>query len=153
MDLFDISEKEYGDKYNDHLLQQWVTCVEMSNSVSEHRINVNNLFITLNTALAALTNFKANQVGVFLSGIGIILCVIWIINNEYYKKLNKQKYNIILEIEKKLPATPFGYEWNILGKGKDKKKHTSFTRIEEFISVIFIVIYLTIICPFVLSLL
>lgn len=142
MNLFHSSEKEYGDNYNDHLLQQWVTCVEMSNSVSERRINVNNLFITLNTAIAALINFKSENASFFLSAIGILLCIIWLYNIENYKKLNDAKYKIILEIEKKLPVNPFDYEWTIMGKGKDRKRYIIFTEIEKPISYIFIFLYI-----------
>lgn len=34
-------------------LAQWQTCVEMANAVSARRDNLNNLFVTVNLALAA----------------------------------------------------------------------------------------------------
>lgn len=35
------------------LLNQWQTCVDMANSVSQRRDNMNNIFITLNLAIMA----------------------------------------------------------------------------------------------------
>ena len=39
------------------LLSQWQTCVEMTNSISERRDNMNNLFVTLNLAIIATISF------------------------------------------------------------------------------------------------
>ena len=35
------------------LVDQWKTCVDITNSVSLHRDNMNNMFITLNLAIMA----------------------------------------------------------------------------------------------------
>jgi hypothetical protein len=152
MNLFNISEKQYGTEYKNHLLQQWVTCVEMSNNVSERRINVNNFFITLNTAIVAFIKFQIEYSSLFLSLVGIIVCILWLYNIENYKKLNTVKYDIILEIEKNLPVKPFDYEWDLIGRGKDKRKYKIFAKIEKAISYVFIFLYgISILYPLILK--
>lgn len=150
MKLFNYNEKEYGEDYKTHLLQQWVTCVEMSNSTSERRINVNNFFITLNVAILAFITYKLESINYLLSISGIILCVFWLINIENYRKLNEAKYNVINEIEQSLPIRAMNCEWELIGKGKDKKKFKAFTKLEKYIPYLFVILYsFSILYPFV----
>ena len=46
--------EEYGDKYQDHLLEQYKLFVGTSQQVSERRQNANNYLLTLNSSLVAL---------------------------------------------------------------------------------------------------
>ncbi len=47
-------------------------------------------------------------------------------------------------MEKKLPLSLFETEWELLGKGKDRKLYKSFSLIERQIPVIFIILYIVI---------
>lgn len=48
------------------LLNQWQTCVDMSNSVSQRRDNMNNIFITLNLAIiAAVFNYMGHKIIIY----------------------------------------------------------------------------------------
>lgn len=100
MNLYNYNEEEYGEKYKDHLLAQWKTAVEMSNSLSDRRTNSNNIFTTINTILIAILTFKIDQKNVLFGIVGIIICISWIFSFENYKKLSCEKFNIINEVEK-----------------------------------------------------
>lgn len=51
IDLFNKTKQQYAEEYENHILEQWKTCVEMADNISERRVTTNNFFITLNTIL------------------------------------------------------------------------------------------------------
>lgn len=55
-----------------------------------------------------------------------------------YKLLNTEKFNVINEIEKKLPVKPFNDEWKKLERNKQYKDST---RLEKTLPIMFIVLY------------
>jgi hypothetical protein len=120
------------------IIGQWQTCVEMANSVSQRRDTMNNTFITVNLALIATVTITWNIKSVFVLLAGIVLCLIWkrfIIN---YKILNEVKFEVIHEIEKKLPVAPFYSEWNRLCS---TRKYTDGTKLEGLIPLFFLILY------------
>lgn len=145
MNLESLTREEYGDEYDSAILEQWKTCVEMANSNTEKRNNANNVFITINSALFAVITFSFDYKSILLSLVGIVICILWMKSIDCYKKLGSVKYHIVNEIEKKLPLTPFAYEWEEL---KNHHKYLGLTKIEKFMPWIFIVLFsIAIICP------
>lgn len=145
MDLESITREEYGNEYDASVLEQWKTCVEMANSNTEKRNNSNNIFITINSALFAVITFSLDYKSILLSAVGIFICVLWINSIQSYKKLSSVKYHIVNEIEKKLPLSPFAYEWEKL---KNEEKYIGLTKIEKILPWLFILLYvLSIIWP------
>lgn len=138
MELENVSKEEYGDLYNEHLLEQWKICVEMANCNSERRISTNNVYISINAAIIAVISFALDYKSILLSVAGTIVCVLWLNSINSYKSLSGVKYKIINEIEKKLPISPYGHEWSLLC---DNKKYKRFTNIERTLPWIFIVIF------------
>ncbi|WP_442857834.1 RipA family octameric membrane protein [Blautia sp. AM47-4] len=47
---------------------------------------------------------------------GVAICILWICTINSYRKLNSVKYEIINEMELKLPLAPFTVEWDRLNK-------------------------------------
>ena len=139
--LINSSKEYYGDDYNNNILEQWKTCVEMADKISERRNNSNNFFLTLNSALVAFPTIFENDKKILVAIIGLFVSTLWIQSIINYKKLNSYKFKIINELEKKLPSQPFTYEWYILGRGNDKEKYKRFTDIEKLIPKLFIIIY------------
>lgn len=134
--LINFDQKQYGDDFNAHLLEQWKTALEMSNSLSDRRASANNFFITINSALVAF--FSINTSHTIVSGImGIILCIVWILTIQNYKKLNAIKFDIINELEAALPASVFKYEWHLA----KMRKYRLLTWLEMLIPYIFICTY------------
>ena len=100
------------------VLAQWQTCVEMANSVSQRRDTMNNIFVTLNLAIVAAISINWDVKSLFILVAGIVVSVIWLLFIRNYKLLNIEKFNVINDIEKKLPVKPFNDEWKRLEKNK-----------------------------------
>lgn len=138
MALESVSKEAFGEQYDAVILEQWKTCVEMANSNTEKRANSNNIFITINAALLAVISFSLDEKSIMLSAVGLVICISWLFSINNYKKLSSVKYNIVNEIEKKLPLMPFSHEWEELTK---KKKYIGLTQIEKVLPWLFIILY------------
>lgn len=139
-DLAQISgENMTNTKFKDEiLLAQWQTCVEMANSVSQRRDTMNNIFITLNTAIMATFAMLSGMKSIVILFAGIVVCCIWIMFIKYYRQLNTAKFEIINKIEKDLPIQAFNEEWAIL---KSNKNYLDGTRLEMCFAFMFIALY------------
>lgn len=138
MKLESINRNKYKGDYEATILEQWKTCVEAANGVTEKRNNSNNIYITINTALFAVITFSFDYKSILLSLIGIVISILWINSINSYKKLNSVKYSIINEIERKLPLAPFAYEWDKLC---NERKYIRLTKIEKILPGLFIGLY------------
>ena len=138
MELKSVPRDKYSAGYDDVVLEQWKTCVEMANSNTEKRTNTNNIFITINSALLAVISFSLEQKSIALSIVGIFVCITWLRSIESYKILSSVKYHIINEIEVQLPLAPFAYEWEKL---KTENKYLGLTKIEKTLPWLFIILY------------
>lgn len=121
------------------LLNQWQTCVDMANSVSQRRDNMNNIFITLNLAIIAAISITWDIKSLFILIVGITICILWILIIQNYKLLNTAKFNVINSIEEKLPSTPFKDKWQFL---KNSKKYMDSTTLERILPITFIILYI-----------
>jgi hypothetical protein len=158
IELFIEKENTYGDKYRDHLFEQYKLYCDSIEKISDRRQNANNYFITINTALITLfgLSFQINMLKSFgwfrpiLAFVGIIICTIFWFLLRSYKQMNSGKFKVIHLIEQRLPLALYNYEWEILGKGKDKKIYFPFSHIELLVPWVFGIIYIVfgIICVF-----
>lgn len=130
---------ENTNKDKELLLNQWQTCVDMANSVSQRRDNMNNIFITLNLAIIAAVSITWDIKSLFILIVGINICILWILIIRNYKLLNTAKFNVINSIEEKLPSTPFKDEWQFL---KNNKKYMDSTTLERILPITFIILYI-----------
>ena len=145
MELESKSRKKYEGDYDATVLEQWKTCVDMANSNTEKRNTANNVYITINAAILAIVTFTLDYKSILLSIVGILICALWIKTIRSYTKLSKAKYDIVNEIEKKLPLQPFTCEWKEL----NKVGYTGLTKIEFVLPVVFIVLFaIAIVFPF-----
>lgn len=120
------------------VLEQWKTCVEMSNSVSSRRDAMNNIFTTLNLAIIAAAAFTWNTKTVLLFVAGSVACVLWLFTIRNYKLLNTEKFKVINDLEKMLPKQPFNDEWAALSKNH---KYMESTKLEKGLPITFMIIY------------
>ena len=69
--LFSMKKKDYGEKYSDHLLEQYKLFVEMMDEICARRATTNTFYLTLNTllmtAIGILTKLGADLTG-YLAG-------------------------------------------------------------------------------------
>jgi hypothetical protein len=145
--------EQYGDKYQDHLLEQYKLFVVTSQQVSERRQNANNYLLTLNSSFVLLfvtflSTFGHQRWNVLIPITGLIVCFLWYSLVDSYKDLNTAKFKVIHELEHQLPVALFGYEWWVCGHNRKKKdrpledKYVPLTHLERWIPVAFGVLYL-----------
>ena len=150
--LFVAESNKYGDKYIEHLLEQYKIYINSAEKISDRRQKANEFFLGLNTALVALLGFIATKTSqnsitailVLASLSGMTMCYLWYRMILSYKGLNSGKYKVVHAIEARLPLALYDTEWEALGRGQDKKIYWPFTHIETRVPWIFIVIYLII---------
>lgn len=121
-----IDKSTYPGDYEATIVEQWKTCVDTANGITDKRNMANSIFITVNTALFAVVTFSLDYKSMLLSAIGMSICILWLKLLENYKQLNKVKYEIIAEIEEMLPLTPLKAEWHRLHK---QRTYTGLTKI------------------------
>ena len=121
------------------IIAQWQTCVEMANSVSQRRDNMNNIFVTLNLAIVAAVSFTWDIKSIIILIAGVVICIIWLFFIRNYKLLNKAKFDVINKLEEQLPFSPFKDEWVIL---KGTKKYRDGTKLESVLATTFVLIYI-----------
>ena len=146
-----MNPEEYGEKYSDHLMEQYKFYVEMADRVSQCRDQSNRFYVALLGALAAILVIAARFVlsddgessmfmtVVFLaSGVfGAILTIIWRLNIRSYRTLNSAKFEIIHELEKKIPFDGYTKEWEILRCPPDgSPKYLRLTVVEQLAPIL-----------------
>lgn len=137
---------EQEDKKQD-VLAIWQTCVEMANGVSQRRDTMNNLFVTLNIAVIAAVSWMWDVKTVFLCVTGLVICVVWLLYINNFKRLNTAKFRVIYDLEERLGVTPFKDEWDIL---KKTKRYLEGTKLERILPIAFAlgyaVVFVILIC-------
>ena len=155
--LFKVPAKEYGEHYQNHLLEQYKLYVQMADKISERRQAANSFYLTVNTALIAFLGLVARpDVGsapavtanpplpwvLAVCVAGGALCYFWYRLVRSYKDLNTGKFKVVHAIESRLPASPYDAEWEAIGRGEDPKLYLPFTHIEVRVPWVFIVLYI-----------
>lgn len=70
---------------------------------------------------------------------GCAICGLWILFIQNYKRLNTAKFEIINKMERDLPYQPFNIEWEKL---KNNKEYKDSTKLERFLPIMFIILYI-----------
>jgi len=149
--LFVAQEKEYGDKYKSHLLEQYKLCVSMADRNSSRRVAANNFFLSLNTILIAIIGILS-RLGpsyiifylwwiIIASSAGILFCWVWRVNIGSYRALSEAKFKVINAIEQELPVAAFETEWRYLNPENKDSKYPQLTKVERWIPLIFTALY------------
>jgi hypothetical protein len=144
----------YGDKYQDHLLEQYKLYIEMMDRNTTRRNQTNSFYTSLLSGLLAIIAIATNkdvaqfqnikfQAIAFLavSILGILLCVIWYINIQSYKQLNSSKFKVISELEKQLPIACYNKEWEFLKNDNRYKGYLTQTSVERIVPFILAIPY------------
>ena len=144
-----MKPEDYGEKHQDHLLEQYKLYVEMADRVSQRRDQSNRFYVTIVSALAAVVVIIARfgvpengallEVAFLIVGLfGLALSVVWHFNIRSYRTLNSAKFDIINSIEKQLPYAGYSKEWEILSNPpQGRPQYRQLTRVEQFVPVIF----------------
>lgn len=146
-----VDENSYGPNYKEHIFEQYKLYVEMADQVSSRRNLANTFFLTLHTLLLGVLGFSFEKgprivdswVLIFPLAAVLLLCASWWMLVRSYRQLNTGKFLVIGEFEKKLPASPYwSAEWKALGEGKDIKKYLPLTHVENWIPILFGLLYI-----------
>lgn len=134
--------EQYGDRYRDHVLEQYKLFVTTSQQISERRQQANNFLLTLCSSLvtlfvAFLSTFVSHRWNVLIPIAGLFVCFVWHSLVQSYKHLNTAKFAVIHELEEQLPIALFRHEWYVCGHGKDKNKYVPLTHLERWIPWMF----------------
>jgi hypothetical protein len=143
-----LSALSYGNKFQDHLLEQYKLYVEMMDRMTSRRGQMNSFYTTLSSLLALIalitnkdqihfTNSKLQLIAIgAISFLGVLLCFIWYNNVQSYKELNSSKFKVISEIESMLPFACYDKEWEVIKRDKRYKGYQPQTKVERFIPFI-----------------
>lgn len=104
------------------------------------------------TPLLSFAAFKSHAwggVGVFLSLLGVALCLVWFIHLGQYRRLNAAKYEVIRAMEQALPFQCFTEEWSLLQSRGPFKRYRELSKMEQVLPLIALVLYTSIGATFV----
>lgn len=144
--LISNPKEVYGERFQEHLLEQYKLYVDSSQRVSEKRITTGNYLLTVSSSLVTLFGIAAMLHAaepwlLVIPVAGLLVSYAWFSVVVSYKNLNAAKFKVIHELEDYLPAALFRYEWHCceLGTGKAYKP---VTRHERWVPAIFGLVYL-----------
>ena len=140
-------EESYGEDYRRHLLEQYKLYVEMADRVSARRGTANNFLLSVNAllvsgfgVLTSVTEDSAQTWQFALPLAGVVVCTAWLVLVRSYRQINTGKFQVIHELEKRLPAALYNAEWEALDRGKGKE-YVALTRVEQAIPIVFVLVY------------
>lgn len=134
------------------LIEQYKTYVNRSNDVSNRRLKTNQFYVSLlSGGIAAIGLLVKPQrltgiqyIGLIVVGlVGVALCVTWFFNIWSYKQLNQGKYQVIHDMEQKLPHACYTDEWSKLEEGKNNRLYLEHWKVERAVPVILAIPYLS----------
>jgi len=128
------------------LLEQYKLYVDSTSKISDRRGAANTFLLSTNSALVTVYGLAAgkdttlagsNGAAAWLIPVaGLTISVSWIALIRSYRAVNRAKFEVINNLEGRLPARLFNAEWQIL-----KSRHLPFTYVEQLVPGAFMIIY------------
>ena len=149
-----MTPDQYGEKYPEHLLEQYKLYVEMADRISQRRDQSNKFYATVYSALAAvllltarfdLSDSALTIVFLAVGTVGAALAFIWWLNIKSYRAINSAKFDLIHEMEIKLPFPVYKKEWELLQTSDRKPKYRQLTEIEQYVPAVFLLLSLALV--------
>ncbi|NEQ34761.1 MAG: hypothetical protein F6K04_28055 [Leptolyngbya sp. SIO4C5] len=125
-----IREEDYGSL----LIEQYKIYIEMMDRVTSRRGQANAFYISVLSGILVILSFPVNEnlliessniLFVCISLLGLALCLVWYVNLQSYKQLNRLKFQVIYELEQDLPFPMYQREWDILVNEKNSSGYFS----------------------------
>lgn len=129
----------------DPLLEQYKLYVQMADNASERRSKTNAYYVSVTAAILVLAaRFewlapadRLQAVGlVLIAVLGILVCLLWRANVTSFQQLSRAKFQVIHELERRLPFPCYEKEWNLLGQGADRRRYFELTRVEKALPLV-----------------
>ena len=132
----------------DQLLPFYELTVEMADRVSARRGLANSFFLSVNTVVVAV--LASSGAPWTLAVAGVLVCTVWWSLLKSYRELNAAKFEVILELEERLPVRVFTDEWQRLqrgasGRGRRWHRFAGYRElgsVETVVPLVFALIYL-----------
>ena len=139
------SKDAYGDSFTADLLEQYKLYVGSTENVSARRIASSRLLLALNAGLVALygiapAGFGQGWWALPVPLLGVIVCLLWYQVIKSHRDLNRVKFELIHELERHLPATPYTCEWRLAEQGRGGT-YRAVTDVERWIPWTFLVLH------------
>ncbi len=144
--LFLFTKENHDASIDAALLEQYKLYVQSAENVSARRVASSRYLLTVNAALVALYGFQSQLLEPLLLNVlvplpGILVSLLWYRVIASHRDLNAVKFEIIHELERKLPAALYTYEWRLADGGRGKR-YRSVTDIERWVPLIFLAVHL-----------
>ena len=157
-----MKPEEYGEKYPDHLLEQYKLYIEMADRIRQRRDQSNKFYATVYSALAAVLLLAArfdlsdSTLGIVFLAVGVVgssLAYIWWLNIQSYRAISSAKFAVIQEMEVWLPFPGYKKEWELLmHPPQGKRKYLPLTGLEGCVPVVFLALSFALVVYAVISL-
>lgn len=132
---------------SDQFFNQYKLYLSTAETISDKRQTANNYMWTINAALISgfslsfASNSNLYYFQILVTILAIMLCIFWHQLIISYKNINSVKFQIIHELEKKLPINLYAHEWDLI-KAEKNKRYKSFSSIEINVPIVFFLFWL-----------
>jgi hypothetical protein len=131
------------------ILAMYQMYVGMADKISERRQTANSFFLALNSAIISIGGYTAVKETVIIptgliwltAAAGVMISALWFRLILSYRDLNTAKFNVIHQLEKLLPVSPYDAEWQSVGRGEKSWLYRPFSHIELWVPFGFMVIH------------
>lgn len=145
-DVEEIDSYPPNEQWHSHLLDQYKLYVEMADRISQRRTSANTYFLSVNSAILAfvgyLTSASDPDYMWLLALAGCMLTLFWYNIVLSYRNLNSAKWQVVQDIEKRLPISPYDAEWDSVQRGHNPKLYRPITHIESWVPWVFFLLHL-----------
>ena len=147
--LWNIEKDKCVEREKDIALEQYIFYSETADKISDRRTQSNNFFVTLNSTLITVVGLVGSQSDNLIKGgpmlfivpiAGLLVCFLWRVIVKSYRDINTAKFQVLHEIEDRLPLRLYSYEWEVAKHG-DGTKYRPTSHVEMWIPVLFGVLY------------
>ncbi|MEO0422741.1 MAG: hypothetical protein AAF184_10425 [Pseudomonadota bacterium] len=139
---FRRERNEYGPNYDNDYLTLYSDYVASADRISDRRQLANSFFLTANTALLALTGYFSEDGDslIWLAAFaGILFSFTWRRLITAYRNLNAAKFDVINQLEQRLPFAAYEEEWVRLKQRE--AGHGGFSTIESIVPATFMMLH------------
>jgi len=139
------TKKSYGGSFSADLFEQYKLYVASAEKISERRESANNFLLTVNAFLVTLygivatSEYKSYWI-ILVPVAGTLVSLTWHRIITSYRDLNTVKFKVIHELEARLPAALYAYEWEKAEEGKGEA-YRPLTHLERWVPIIFVGLY------------
>lgn len=139
-----------NDKWYSHLLEQYRLYVEMADRISQRRTTANTYFLTVNSAILAFVGYLTSKDSMdymwLLAMAGSMLTLFWYNIIISYRNLNTAKWQVVQDIEKRLPISPYDAEWDAVQRGTNPKLYRPISHVESWVPWVFFFLHFIVFC-------